>query len=382
MEQEMVAQLTCPHCNSSLEVSSLKTVRIRYRYDKTTRDEIKEGTLICKSCGNKFVIKHFIPSFLQSELVDNELLGEGTFWGQYYSFLNSKGITNFMDIQNPFAPLYRFGILEKVSPKEREQIQKLKLQDVRILQNDESSRLIYNRVINGHLGKGSNVLEVGCGSGWLSLELKRKGFDVVGLDPSFSCLKMAKNYAISKGIHIEYIHADAALSIFKTGIFDAVFAFHSLHHVKDFDKVVKNIRLWLRQEGIIAIYEHRRALSSLNLIKRLIYLFFFPVLSARYNHDKQVLSFFLSLQRGKSPAEDTAVHQIDRLAENFAVVERDLFFHLLDEIPCLTYYALGRNLKALEKTACVIDLLQGRLKIAFPDKAEFVLCIGFNRLAD
>lgn len=90
----MIAQPTCPYYNSSLEASPPKTVRIHYRYDKTTRGEIKEGMLICKSCGNKFVIKHFIPSFLQSELVDNEPLGEGTFWGQYYSFLNNKGIAN------------------------------------------------------------------------------------------------------------------------------------------------------------------------------------------------------------------------------------------------------------------------------------------------
>lgn len=381
MQQEMAMRLTCPHCGSSLEVHSLKTVKIRYRYDKTTCAEIKEGTLSCKPCDNKFVIKHFVPSLLKPELVDNELLGEGTFWGEYYSFLHSKGITNFMDIRRPFTPLYRLGILEKVSYKEREQFQKLKLRDVRILQNDEASRLIYNRVINSHLGKGSNVLEVGCGSGWLSLELKRKGFNVIGLDPCFSCLKMAKNYAISKGLYVEYVHADAALPIFKNGIFDAVFAFHSLHHVEDVSKVVKNIRRWLRQDGMIAIYEHRRPLSSLNLVKRLIYFVFFPALSVRYNRDKQVLSFFLSLQRGKSPTEDSGVHQIDHFTENFAAVEKDLFFHFLDEIPCLTYFSLGRNLKALEKTARAINLLQGRLEMAFPDKAEFVLYIGFNRLA-
>jgi hypothetical protein len=53
--------------------------------------------------------------------------------------------------------------------------------------------------------------------------------------------------------------------------------------------------------------------------------------------------------------------------------------NFLDEIPSLTYFSLGRNLKALEKTARVINSLQGKLVNVLPEKAEFVLYIGLNR---
>lgn len=378
MRKEMVAQFICPNCGSGLEAHSVKSVEIRYSCEKTNCSEIREGLLICRHCDSKFEIKHFIPSFLQPDQVNNKLVNEGAFWGEYYSFLDKKGITNFVDIQSPFSPLYRLGILEKVGYNERTHLRKFILSDVRIFQNDESSRLIDNDFIDEQLKQNSNVLEIGCGSGWLSLELKRKGFNVVGLDPSLSSLRIAKDYSISRGMQIEYVHADASLPVFKNSVFDGVFAFHALHHVNDVEKVVENIRQWLGQRGTIAFYEHRQALSSLDLVRKVVYLIFFPILSIRYKRDKHIFSFFLSLQSHKSPAEDAAVQLIDHFSQSFDIVRKDLFFHFLDEIPCLTYFTLGRNPNVLEKTARIVDLIQRRLKTSYPDKAEFVLCVGFN----
>ena len=37
--------------------------------------------------------------------------------------------------------------------------------------------------------KGKKILDIGCGSGYLSLELARDGFEVTGVDISEKCIK-------------------------------------------------------------------------------------------------------------------------------------------------------------------------------------------------
>ena len=39
------------------------------------------------------------------------------------------------------------------------------------------------------------MLEIGCGPGYISLELARFGYDVVGIDLSAHCIKIAQDFA-------------------------------------------------------------------------------------------------------------------------------------------------------------------------------------------
>ncbi|MEM2465502.1 MAG: class I SAM-dependent methyltransferase [Candidatus Bathyarchaeia archaeon] len=316
----------------------------------------------------------YIPSFMHTDLVSNAVIKEGIYWGRYYSFLFCNGILNFVDIRQPFAPLYRYGIFDKLSYKKRLEFKKFNFRDVRILQNDEFDLVINDKVIEESLSKGANVLEIGCGSGWLSLELRRKGFNVIGLDPSFQCLRIAKRYAISRGHYIEYFQADASLPIFRNDIFDGVFAFHSLHHIQ-IHQVAKNIKRWLKKSGVISIYEHRYSSRLFGIVKSLIYYTFLLLnLLVTHNYPKEILSQF-----GEgSPNEDISINQIDHFAKDYDIVKRELYFHFLDDLPCLMYFIFRRNEKVLKNFAGIINLLQGRMRILFPHKAEFVHYIGFN----
>jgi SAM-dependent methyltransferase len=67
------------------------------------------------------------------------------------------------------------------------------------------------------------VLDVGCGPGRHSLELARRGFEVVGVDISADFISLALERAASEGLSISFYQADAASMPFEEE-FDAVFS--------------------------------------------------------------------------------------------------------------------------------------------------------------
>ncbi len=56
---------------------------------------------------------------------------------------------------------------------------------------------------------GSNILDIGYGTGRYSIELARRGYKVTGLDISENMLFEAKRLSKSEGLEVDFIHADA-----------------------------------------------------------------------------------------------------------------------------------------------------------------------------
>ena len=61
--------------------------------------------------------------------------------------------------------------------------------------------------INGVSEKAS-ILEVGCGTGSVTVRLKKKGYDIVGLDISHDMLRKAEEKARKEGVDIPFICQD------------------------------------------------------------------------------------------------------------------------------------------------------------------------------
>ena len=79
----------------------------------------------------------------------------------------------------------------------------------------------------GHLGlgPGSRVLDVGCGPGRHSLEMARRGIDVVGVDISSTFVDLATDAARAEGLDARFLRLDARTLGSEpslTGAFDAV----------------------------------------------------------------------------------------------------------------------------------------------------------------
>jgi SAM-dependent methyltransferase len=112
--------------------------------------------------------------------------------------------------------------------------------------------------------KNIRVLEVGCGPGYLSLELARAGFDVVGLDISDRCIEIARRFADEDPLKpsrgsLNYLAGDfyshAAL---QEASFDAVVFLGALHHFPEQDATLKRATTLLKPDGTIVVHEPAR----------------------------------------------------------------------------------------------------------------------------
>jgi len=96
---------------------------------------------------------------------------------------------------------------------------------------------------------GRRTLDLGCGEGRLSRDLKELGHDVVGVDLSPTLLAAARSADAS----IETRLADAAALPFGDGAFDLVVAFMSLQDVENLDGAVAEIGRVLEPGGRLCV---------------------------------------------------------------------------------------------------------------------------------
>lgn len=79
----------------------------------------------------------------------------------------------------------------------------------------------------------ARILDCGCGTGWLSYFLARRGYDVVGADVSEDAIRLAQaNPMFRNGPAPVFVVADSESLSFHDE-FDAVVFFDSLHHAVD-----------------------------------------------------------------------------------------------------------------------------------------------------
>jgi SAM-dependent methyltransferase len=105
------------------------------------------------------------------------------------------------------------------------------------------------------------VLEVGCGPGYLSLEMARAGFNVTGLDLSPHCITIAQRLAEADPFKQErgplsYLAGDFFCHpSLAEGSFDAVVFLGALHHFPDQGATLDRVRKLLRPGGLVLAHE-------------------------------------------------------------------------------------------------------------------------------
>ena len=105
------------------------------------------------------------------------------------------------------------------------------------------------------IGHKKNVLEVGCGTGQLSIYFSiGTNNNIVGLDPTIESLKLAKNFSDKNNIaNIKFVNADIFDDVLSDNYFDLIWCNGVLHHTKDpygaFEILVKS----LKKEGYLLI---------------------------------------------------------------------------------------------------------------------------------
>ncbi len=114
---------------------------------------------------------------------------------------------------------------------------------------------------------GDPVLELGCGTGRITIPIAREGHEIIGLDISDKLLNRAKDKAKNEGLDINWIKGDMRdFSLDKR--FDLIFIpFNSIHHIltlEDLEKVLNNVRKHLKPEGRFIVELFNPDLEILN----------------------------------------------------------------------------------------------------------------------
>jgi 2-polyprenyl-6-hydroxyphenyl methylase/3-demethylubiquinone-9 3-methyltransferase len=110
------------------------------------------------------------------------------------------------------------------------------------------------------------VLDVGCGAGFLTNELARRGHQVVGLDAAADSLEVAAAHDVTGDVN--YVQGDARALPWPDGTFDAVCAMDLLEHVEEPGQVVEEAARVLAPGGRFYFHTFNRTwLAWLVVIK-------------------------------------------------------------------------------------------------------------------
>lgn len=98
---------------------------------------------------------------------------------------------------------------------------------------------------------GGLLLDLGCNWGRWSIAAARKGYAVVGIDPSLGAIMAARRVARQLDLPVKYVVGDARYLPFRDTRFGTVFSYSVLQHLGKADvvSVLSQVRRVLRPEG-------------------------------------------------------------------------------------------------------------------------------------
>ncbi|MDG6226124.1 MAG: class I SAM-dependent methyltransferase [Candidatus Thermoplasmatota archaeon] len=107
------------------------------------------------------------------------------------------------------------------------------------------------------LPKGARVLEIGCGTGNITLQALERGYDVTGIDLSRTAVQTARERASSRGFTPDLDVMDILMDDLPENEYDAVFLHHVLGSMweEERSEAVKRSRFALRNGGDISFID-------------------------------------------------------------------------------------------------------------------------------
>ena len=128
----------------------------------------------------------------------------------------------------------------------------------------------FDMLIKKHNGTKNLLLDLACGTGSLSEEMSKMGYDVIGVDGSEEMLNAALDKKFESGLNIQYLCQDMTkLDMFGT-IDVTLCALDSLNHLSNLDEIRKTferVSLFCEPGGLFIFdvnmpYKHRNVLCN------------------------------------------------------------------------------------------------------------------------
>ncbi|MFB3854949.1 MAG: methyltransferase domain-containing protein [Vicinamibacterales bacterium] len=357
MKVRLLERLVCPLCAG----------RLSLEVERGTGDECEFGSIRC-ACGAEFPIERFVPSFFgptPSE-AERRMLADGEYWSRFYTYYEDLGYRYFVDSRADVAPLLFHGILETISLGRWRRFAHWHEPHYRDLFADD---------LLGRLAPGTRALELGCGGGWLTLELARRGGAALGQDTALEALVRAKRQAMAEGVDAEYIHASSLALPLGASSIDLFVSFQALHHFEDLPATLARVSEALAPGARVVIFEHRRSRPPrLGRIASALDGVFVPIVRRR---------FAPTARRDwvASPSEDCAVGIVDdSIRSAFDVVSHKDYSLLLQQLPVYVYFCGFRSPLAYVIASSAVNFLDRVTARLLPDRCEHRLYVGTRRI--
>lgn len=183
---------------------------------------------------------------------------------------------------------------------------------------------------------GKEVLDLGCGGGFMAEALAQRGASVVGVDPAEDAILAAQRHAASMGLLITYSRGTAERIPLEDDSVDIVVSVDVLEHVADLEASLNEIKRVLRPGGFF-IFDtiNRNPLASfivITLAERVIGLL------PRGTHDA---SMFIRPKELKIALRDRGFDEIEFKGLGPVGLNRKLDF-VFGQIPLTTIQYLGK----------------------------------------
>lgn len=124
----------------------------------------------------------------------------------------------------------------------------------------EQTYAVLYQVVRNRLDPPMDVLDLGCGTGYMALELAREGCRVLGVDADAESIELARRARDADPVLrdrdlLSYEVADLRVWDTPPETFDVVVACRVFHHIPDAEKVLGRVGRWLRPEGRLVCIE-------------------------------------------------------------------------------------------------------------------------------
>ena len=163
--------------------------------------------------------------------------------------INKKEIEKFSRIADEWwDPLGKFKPLHKFNP-------------IRIKYIKDNLIEHFNLKKNNKPLKNLQLLDIGCGGGFLSEPMSRLGANVVGIDASLKNIKVAKHHLKKSKLNIKYFNCSPE-NLKTSKKFDVILNMEIVEHVENVDIFIKQSSKFLKKNGIMFVATLNQTLKS------------------------------------------------------------------------------------------------------------------------
>ena len=212
----------------------------------------------------KNLINYLINPIDNSEIFYDEL--KNIFKSKNHEFLVENDIPNFYineDIKDPMTKIQKEFYQKVIFPNYDE------------FDNfgsliEKAEKSAFAKMLDEQIPYNSNILEIGCGTGQMSIFLSRKNRLVIGTDIAKSSLILGNEFKKENNINnIYFLQMNLFNPFIKPNIFDFVISNGCLHHTSDPKKAFVKISKLVKKNGFIIIglyHKYGRLITNLRQI--------------------------------------------------------------------------------------------------------------------